>query len=72
MDGVNKAAFLEMHWVIKYVLDTKNLGLKLEPKENEKEPWDVVCFSDSDHAGDPVTRRSVSCSVLYVLGVPVY
>ena len=43
----------------------------METKESKKDPWDIVCFSDSDYAGDPVTRRSISGFVLYVLGVHV-
>ena len=39
MDGANKAAFLEMHWQIEYILDIKTLGLKIAPNRNEKEPW---------------------------------
>ena len=30
MDSANVAAFLKIHQVIKYALDTRNLGLKLE------------------------------------------
>ena len=36
MDGAKKAAFLEIHQVIKYVLDAKNLGLKIEPDRNKE------------------------------------
>ena len=38
MDGVNQAAFLQMQQVIKYILETRSLGLKLEQKESDKEP----------------------------------
>ena len=38
MDGANQAAFLEMHQVIKYLIDTKSIGLKLELKGSKKEP----------------------------------
>ena len=31
----------------------------------------MVCFSDSDYAGDPDSRRSVSGFILYVRGVPI-
>ena len=37
MDGANQAVFFKMHQIIRYVLDTRSLGLKLEPKE-KKEP----------------------------------
>ena len=58
--------------MIKYVLDTEDLGLKISPKiQDSRKPWDLVCYSDSDYAGDPDTRRSVSGYVLFVQGVPV-
>ena len=45
--------------------------LKIEPNRNEEEPWDNICFSDSNYVGNPVTR-SVSGFILYVLGVPMF
>ena len=59
MDGLNQAVFLEMHWVIKYVLYTRSLELKLEQN------------NDSDYSRDPVTRKSLSGFVLYVLDASV-
>ena len=56
---------------IKYVLDTKSLGLKIWPKGNKSEPWEIICFTDSDYASDPETRRSVSGYIIYVHGVPI-
>ena len=37
MDGTNPEAFLEMHRMIKYAIDNKNLGLKVEPNRNVTE-----------------------------------
>ena len=37
-NGVNLAAFKESLHVIKYILDTKNLGLKIEPTVNSNKP----------------------------------
>ena len=37
-DVVNPAAYKEILHLIKYVIDMKNLGLKIEPLENSKEP----------------------------------
>ena len=59
-DGLNPAAYKELLIVIKYVLNTKNLWLKIEPTGNSNEPWEIVCFSNSDHAGDLVSRHSIS------------
>ena len=61
----------EIHQVIKYVLNTICFGLKLEPKQSEKEPSKIVLFSNSVYAGDPVTRSIISCFILFVLDVPV-
>ena len=70
-DGVNPAAYKELLCVIKYILDTKNLELKIKPTENSNKPWEIVCFGNGDYTGDPVRRRRKSVFILYVLGVPV-
>ena len=57
--------------MIRYVLDTKNLSLKIEPTENSNKSWDLVCFSNSNYAGEPVSRRVISGLILYVLSVLV-
>ena len=55
-DGANPEAYKELLHVINYVINTKNLGLKIKPTGNSNKPWEIVCFSDSDYAGDPVSR----------------
>ena len=73
VDGPTKEAVSEMYRVIKFILDTKNLGLKLEPeipKDWEFE-WTLEMFSDSDWAGDKDNRKSVSGYILFLLGVPI-
>ena len=52
-------------------MDYCNLGLKFEPTQILDEHWTLVCFSDSDYAGDPDSRRSVSGYVLFVKSVPI-
>ena len=71
LDGTTPAAMKEMYQVIKYVLDTQGKGLRIEPIFGDSGPWDLVCYSDSDYAGDPDSRRSVSGFILYVKGVPI-
>ena len=57
--------------VIKFVLDTKELGLKMVPTLHEG-IWHLVeAFSDSDFANDKETRISVYGYVIYSCGVPV-
>ena len=71
-DSANPTVYKEILHVIKYVINTKNLGLKIKPMGNFNEPWEIVCFSDSDYAGDTVSRQSISGFILYVLGVPIF
>ena len=51
-DGEYPAAFTEMLCVIRYVLDTKDNGLKFEPNLDKEAMWDLICYSDSDYARD--------------------
>ena len=45
--------------------------MKSELNRSKNEPWEIVCFSDSEYGGNPVTIRGISGVVLYVLGVPL-
>ena len=72
LDGASPAAFKEMKRVIKYVLDTEKLALKIQPKvTNGKGLWSITIFSDSDFATDTDNRLSVSGFVLYLCDVPI-
>jgi hypothetical protein len=73
LDGPTQAAYKELKRAIKFVLDTEQYGLKIEPRipENSGEAWDLILFSDSDWAGDKDTRISVSGYVVFLLGVPI-
>ena len=53
------------------VCDGHDIGLKFEPMGNSNKPWEIICFSNSDYAGDPVNRQSISGFILYVLDVLV-
>ena len=72
MDGATMAAMKEMKRVIKFVIDTKHLGLKIEPTtpDNDK-MWDLVIYCDSDWAGDKDTRISVAGFIVYLMGAPI-
>ena len=70
-DGANPGAYKELLLVIKYVIDTKNLGLKIKPMGSSDESWKIVRFSNNDYAGDPESRRSISGFIFYVLGMPI-
>jgi hypothetical protein len=70
MDGANLATYKEMLRVVKFVLDTKDYCLKLNPAF-ENEEWDLVSYSNSDWAGNPETRISVTDFIIYLLGAPI-
>ena len=70
MDGASKLQFREMLRVIKFVLDTKDLSLKMVPTLHNG-IWQLEAFSDSDFANDKETRISVYGYVIYFCGIPV-
>ncbi|KAL7428455.1 hypothetical protein ACHAXM_001277, partial [Skeletonema potamos] len=67
------SAWKEAMRVIKFTLDTADYGLLLniDRKNRDSGKWILVVFSDSDHAGDPDSRRSVSGFVLFLNGIPI-
>jgi Reverse transcriptase (RNA-dependent DNA polymerase) len=69
MDGASHAAYKEMLRVMKFVLETKEYCLKMQPIEEAKN-WNLVTYCDSDCAGDAETRISVTGFIIYLLGVP--
>jgi len=70
MDGATMGTYLELLRVIKFVLDTKNFCLKIRPKFDNSS-WNLRVFCDSDWAGDPETRISVTGFIIYLQGAPV-
>ena len=66
------AAYKEMLRVIKFVLDTETVGLKLVPilPTGELE-WRLVGHSDSDWANDVDNRKSVMAFILFLCGIPI-
>jgi hypothetical protein len=50
LDGTSPAAYKELMHVLKYVMDTKRLSLKMKlEKENKETGWTMVAFRDSDY-----------------------
>ena len=70
MDGATLAGLKELKRVIKYVIDTEEYGLKIEPKQDDVK-WSLVAYTDSDWAGDKESRISISGYILYFAGVPI-
>ncbi len=74
MQACSEDDFKEMKRVIKYVLDTKDYGLKMEPQTDmidKDTKWELVVYSDSDWAGDKSTRKSVTGYGIFLLGCPI-
>jgi hypothetical protein len=57
--------------VVKFVLDTKNYCLRIQPSFDSKNSWKLKVFSDSDWAGDSETRISVTGFMVYIQNVPI-
>ena len=71
LDATTPTAFKEMKRIIKYVLDTKKLGLKIEQQiQNKDSMWRIVGFLDSNYAGDKDTRTAVGGYIIYLCGAP--
>jgi len=71
MDAATPAAYKEMRRVIKFLLDTKEQGLKIFPRSPHIHQWRMAMYSDSDWAGDKNTCRSVTGYILFLVGVPI-
>ena len=64
------AQVTEMYRVIKFVLETKTLGLRMIPIFNDG-IWKLEALSDSDFANDKDTQYSVYGNIIFFCGVPV-
>jgi hypothetical protein len=71
MDIATYGTFQEVLCVVKFVLDTKNNCFKIEPNFDNKNSWKLKVFSDSDWAGDPEMRISVTGFIIYLQNVTV-
>jgi hypothetical protein len=71
MDSATLGAYHELLRVIKFVIDTKTFGLKIQPKLDNNLGWDLKIFCDSNWAGDPKTRVSVTGFIICLLSVPI-
>jgi hypothetical protein len=71
MDGATLGAYKEMIRILKFTIDTKDFGIKIQPKLNEDGIWNLALYSDSDWAGDKNNSRSVSGYIMFLCGVPI-
>ena len=70
MDAPAPAHLKEMYKLIRFVLSTKDYGLKFKLIKNIRK-WVLKALSDSDFASDKETRISVFGYVIYFCGIPI-
>ena len=70
MDAPAPVHVKEMHKLIRFVLSTKDYGLKFELMKDIKK-WAMKALSDSDFASDKETRISVFGYTIYFCGIPI-
>jgi hypothetical protein len=71
MDSAKWGAYNELLRVIKFVIDTKTFGLRVQPKLDNNLGWDLKIFCDSNWAGNPKKRVSVMGFIIYLLNIPI-
>ena len=72
MDGADELAYKELLRVIKFILDTEDYGLHIDPIKNDDAGiFNMEVYSDSDYAGDAETRISITGYCLFLQGVPI-
>ena len=70
MDAPAPAHLKEMYTLIRFVLSTKDYGLKFKLIKSIRK-WVLKALSDSDFASDKETRISVYGYVIYFCGIPI-
>ena len=57
--------------MIKFMIATKEWGLKFNPMFSKNGEWTLTMYTDSDYAGNKETRISVTGYILFFMGVPI-
>ena len=70
MDAPAAAHLKEMYKLIRFVLSTKDYGLKFKLIKSIRK-WVLKALSDSDFASDKETRISIFGYVIYFCGIPI-
>ena len=68
IDGASELHYKSLLQFMKYVLDTKEFTLKMEPKINGNHLMNIEGYCDSDYAEDKDNRRSITGLVIYLCG----
>jgi hypothetical protein len=74
MDKANPAAFKEMLRVMKYLIQTKDMALRIAPKfdkSTKMTKWKLRIFSDSDWASNKDDRKSITGFVILLCETPI-
>jgi hypothetical protein len=71
MHSATWRVYNELLRVIKFVIDTKIFGLKVQPRLDNNLGWNLKIFCNNDWAGDPKARVSVKGFIIYLLKVPI-
>ena len=70
MDAPAPVHLKEMYKLIRFVLSTKDYGLKFKLIKSIRK-WGLKALSDSDFASDEDTRISIYGYVIYFCGIPI-
>ena len=70
MDAPGPVHLKEMYKLIRFVLSTKDIGLKFELMKNIKK-WALKALCGSDFASDKESRISVYGYIIYFCGIPI-
>ncbi len=57
LDTANMVAFKEIHLIIKYVLDTRDLGLMIKPIQGSEQSHELFCIRDRNHSRVPDSEK---------------
>ena len=70
MDAPAPVHLKEMYKLIRFVLSTKDFGLKFKLMKSMKK-WALKALIDSDFASDKETRISIYGYIIYFCGIPI-
>ena len=70
-DGATPGHWKALIRVVKYILDTSNLALKIKPKMQTEHLFHMEGISDSEYGSDKDTRISVYGYIIYFCGAPI-
>jgi Reverse transcriptase (RNA-dependent DNA polymerase) len=73
MDKATPAALKEIFRIMKYVSNTPEMGLKLQPKfdASNLKNWTLKLYSDSDWVASKIDRKSITGFVLFLQDAPI-